>query len=68
MQRLRYLFLCGMGALVVICPLVEHPATAAESPGLQSHAQSDKGTTTARVKRWTKDRRTEEKQTPPVIS
>ena len=56
MQRLRYLVLCGISALIVICPLMERSATGAENPGLQSQAQSDTGATTARVKRWTKDR------------
>jgi hypothetical protein len=56
MQRLRYLFICGIGAVVVICPLTEPSAMAAESSGLQSYAQADNGSTTARVKRWTKDR------------
>ena len=56
MQRLRYLFLCGVGALVLICPLTEQSAAATESPGLQSQAQSDKRSTTERVRRWTKDR------------
>jgi hypothetical protein len=56
MQRLRHLFLCGFGALVVVCPLTPLSVTAAESPGLQSLAQADKGATTTRVKRWTKDR------------
>ena len=56
MQRLRYFFLCGIGALVLICPLTEQSAAATESPGLQSQAQSDKQSTTERVRRWTKDR------------
>ena len=56
MQRSRYFFLCGIGALVFIGPLTKQSATAAENPGLQSQTQSDKEATTARVKRWTKDR------------